>query len=59
MSDVKTCEYCGYIHRMMCPRIKSIEYANGIVSRIEFHETWIRENNPDLGEDDYSFVRVS
>ncbi len=31
------CPHCGMIHKTTCPRIKAIEYENGMVKRIEFH----------------------
>jgi hypothetical protein len=34
----KPCDHCGLLHKTTCPRIKAIEYKDGEIVRIEFHD---------------------
>jgi hypothetical protein len=32
----KECQWCGQIHKTVCPKVKSIEYEVGMIKRVEF-----------------------
>lgn len=36
MNDPVRCEWCGNFHQFKCPLIKSLEYENGLIKRVEF-----------------------
>lgn len=33
------CPHCGSSHQGICPRIKSVEYENGKVKRVEYNDS--------------------
>lgn len=40
MTVGSTCQWCGWYHETVCPRIRSIEYwQNGAIRKVEFHDT--------------------
>lgn len=46
MDDAKSesknpwCSHCLRFHLIACPRVRSIEWLRGEISRVEFFETW-------------------
>jgi hypothetical protein len=37
------CQWCGFTHSGVCPRVKAISYhPDGRIARIEFHDTIFR-----------------
>lgn len=36
INDPNRCPYCGNFHQFKCPLVKSFEYENGMVKRVEF-----------------------
>lgn len=43
----KRCRHCGGLHEGMCPRVKSVSYADGKITHIEYHDHLPRLDAPE------------